>query len=130
MNTRSSRGGSLRGRGQPVSSRTPAVANAGSKRGASSRGSTHENKRLRQDDNDEILTRSDIPTIVSAVLDASRSESGTQTVTSPPPRSSAATPPSSSSSSTAPPRSTPPDAATNTHPTAADEMQHQELGKQ
>ena len=124
-------------RGGPSSVRTSTTINIGSKRGASSRSTAAtRNKRSRQDDDDDaVLTRSDIPAIIAAIRDAARSESEALTATHLPCSSSMTTGTAptltgaTSSLRTARPRSTSTDTTRNAYPTAADEMQLQELGK-
>ena len=79
-----------------------------------------------------VLTRSNIPTIVAAVRDASRSKSEMSTFAHLPRSTSmpAGTAPMlPGAPPTAPSLSTLSDATRNAYPTAADEMQLQEFGK-
>ena len=110
------------GRGRRTAQAQPTVT-TGNKRGSSSRGSATRSKRPRQNDGEGVLTRNDIPVIVAAVLDASRTGNGAATASTDPP-------PSTTTRRTSP-RMTPPQGTTgSTHPTAVEEIEHQELGEQ
>jgi len=127
MNANDSRN-SQRGRGGRGSrgrrtARAQPVATTGSKRGSSSREqATNRSKRPRQSDEEGVLTRSDIPAIVAAVLDASRSGNGSATASTNPPLSHTAR----GTSPRTTPQGTTPD---NNHHAAAEEIEHQELGE-